>query len=563
MSERTGSLGTWNSYCYDKDMNLQRFQKEPRLKVDGYRLRDKGDFAGAAKALSSYVSTHPKDLIAALDLGHCYMQLERFEDATKVYAKILERDPKNVIALSNLGGSLYRSGKPRDAKTILEYALELDPKCLYAHINMGGVLQALGDQKGNLDSALAAVSIEPTSALAFNNLGSALSELAMFQEAKHAYETAALLQPDQVDTLINLAAVEARLGSAEKSIEMYERTLKLLPAREKHRADAVRFYCSFEYLKMGNLEKGWEYYDGGFSPMVPIAGSRTPKRTFNVPLWDGQSLEGKRLLVWREQGLGDELLFGSCLPDLRTLACEKVIVECDPRLVGIFSRSFPDYLVRAQAYSASNGMSPFEDFDYHLPFGSLMRQFRKSIDDFSKSGPYLVASEEMVADFQIRFAQYRDKPLVGICWRSGKLSPVRNLSYTVLEDWRPILESGKVNIVSLQYGEAEAEIVEAEKKLGVKIIRWQDLDQKNELDRVFALMSCLDWAISVNTAPLRMASAIGLPVVSVEGRSWAQLGTCQRNSVWFNNNLQIEASGAEGLRSSMPALLAILEEFSS
>jgi len=312
---------------------------------------------------------------------------------------------------------------------------------------------------------------------------------------------------------------------------------------------------------MGNLEKGWEYYDGGFSPMVPIAGSRTPKRTFNVPLWEGQNLEGKRLLVWREQGLGDELLFGSCLPDLRELACEKVIVECDPRLVGILSRSFPDYLVRAQAYSATNGMSPYADFDYHLPIGSLMRHFRKSIEDFSKSGPYLVASEEMVVDFQSRLAGYRDKPLVGICWRSGKLSPVRNLSYTALEDWRPILESGKVNIVSLQYGEAEAEIVEVEKKLGVKIIRWHDLDQKNELDRVFAMMKCLDLVVSVNTAPLRMASALGLPVLSVEARGWTRLGQAKPKSPWFPNNHLIEPDESGRFDSRMTDIKELVEGF--
>lgn len=544
-------------------MNLNRLAREPKQKSDAYKYREKGDYRRAITCFQNHLKTYPKDLVALLDLGHCFMQLEDFAEAARVYAKIIEHDPKHVNALSNLGGALYRSGKPGDAKAILEYALELDPKCLYAHINLGGVLQALGDLQGNLNSALSAVAIDPTSALAFNNLGSALTDLAMFQEAKHAYETAQLLQPNQIDTLVNLAAVEAKLGSSQRAIEMYEKTLRILPAREKHRSDAVRFFASFEYLKTGNLGKGWDYYDGGFSPMVPLAGARTPKRVFDVPRWTGESLKGKRLLVWREQGLGDEILFGSCLPDLRELGAERIIVECDPRLVPIFQRSFPDYTVRSQIYYSNNFRSPNNDFDYELPMGSLMRQFRRCIDDFSNSGPYLVASEEMVLDFQERLAQYRDKPLVGICWRSGKLSPVRNLSYTALEDWSPILQSGKVNIVSLQYGEAEREIAEAEEKLGVKVIRWPDLDQKNELDRVFALMSCLDWAISVNTAPLRMASAIGLPVVSVEGRSWAQLGAYQRNSVWFNNNLQIEASGSEGLKSSMPVLLAVLEEFSS
>jgi len=543
-------------------MNLQRFQKQPKLKVDGYRLRDKGDFQGAAKALSAYLGTHPKDLIAALDLGHCYMQLERFDEATKVYAKILEKDPKHVIALSNLGGSLYRSGKPKDAKAILEYALELDPRCLYAHINMGGVLQALGDQKGNLNSALAAVSIAPNSALAFNNLGSALSELAMFSEAKHAYETAAILQPDQVDTMINLAAVESRLGSPEKSIEMYEKTLKVLPSREKHRADAVKFYCSFEYLKVGNLEKGWDYYDGGFSPMVPLAGARTPKRLFNVPRWQGESLAGKRLLVWREQGLGDEILFGTCLPDLRAIDCEQVIIECDRRLVEILTRSFPEFLVRTQYYNSVDGGQVHNDFDYEIPLGSLMKHFRKSIADFSRSGPYLLPSTSLAEDFRKRLELYKDKPLIGICWRSGKLSPVRNLSYTTLDEWVPILRNNRINIVSLQYGECEDEINSVEREFNVKIIRWPDIDQKNDLDKVFALMIQLDLLISVNTAPLRMASAVGVPSLSVSKRGWLSLGEEMGGaSLWFPNTRILQGDRGRSFGSRIRELADILDAY--
>ena len=419
-------------------------------------------------------------------------------------------------------------------------------------------MQALGDLQGNLNSALSAVSIDPTSALAFNNLGSALTDLAMFHEAKHAYETAQMLQPNQVDTLINLAAVEAKLGSSERAIEMYEKTLRLLPAREKHRREAVQFFASFEYLKSGNLAKGWDYYDGGFSPMVPLAGARTPKRVFDVPRWRGEPLQGKRLLVWREQGLGDEILFGSCLPDLRSLGAERIIVECDPRLVPTFQRSFPEFMVRSQIYYSNNFRSPNNDYDYEIPLGSLMRQFRRSISDFGRSGPYLKADPSLVEEFEERLKPHRDLPLIGICWRSGKLSPVRNLSYTVLEDWLPVLQSDKFRVVSLQYGDADAEIDEIKSKFAVDIVHWGDLDQKNELDKVFALMTCLDLVVSVNTAPLRMAAAIGAPVLSVEKRGWARLGEGSNASKWFPNHHFIEPDESGKFESRMSEVVKVI-----
>lgn len=543
-------------------MRYPRAPKEPKLKTDAYRLRSKNDYPRAIEAFKAYVAKYPRDITAAIDLGHCHMQMEQFGEASKVYAKILEKDPKHVIALCNLGGSLHRDGKPKDAKAILEYALELDPKNLYAHINLGGVFQALGDLKGNLNSALAAVSIEPRSALAFNNLGSALSELAMFPEAKHAYETAAMLEPNQVDTLINLAAVEARLGSSKQAVDMYEKTLSLLPKHEKHRADAVKFYASFEYLKMGNLEKGWNCYEGGFSPMVPIAGARSPNRSFKVPKWNGEPLEGKRLLIWREQGLGDELLFGSCLHELQELHADQIIIECDHRLAPVLARSFPNYVVRPQSYYAQTRESTYNDFDFHLPIASLMKFFRRKIDDFQRGGPYIVPNEELVDEFQQRLAPFKDKPLVGICWRSGKLSPVRNLSYTVLEDWLPILKSDKVRVVSLQYGDSEDEIREIEEKHDVELIRWPDMNQKDELDKVFALMSCLDLVISVNTAPLRMAAACGMPTLGVEGRGWTRLGDKESDKLpWFPNNLLLEPDDSRGFESRMQDLSNLADEF--
>lgn len=136
----------------------------------------------------------------------------------------------------------------------------------------------------------------------------------------------------------------------------------------------MRFYAAFEYLKLGDLERGWNYYDGGFSPLVPQNGRRTPVRKFDVPEWRGESLQNKRLLVWREQGIGDEIMFGTCLPDLLLLDGCEVILETDSRMVSIWARTFPEFHVRPQSF-ASDGRSPFNDFDLHIPIGSLPEFF--------------------------------------------------------------------------------------------------------------------------------------------------------------------------------------------
>ena len=490
----------------------------PRAKA--YALRDAGRYTEAFEALRPLYESTPQDSLLALDFGHICMEVEQFDMATRVFAKILEMEPKNLVALSNLGGSLIRVGRLQDARAILEYVLELDPKNLHARINLGGVLQAAGEREANLHNALEAIAIEPTATLAFNNLGAAFSDMAMFSEAKHAYETAVMLDPNNLDALINLAASESRLGNAATSAEMYELVLTKLPIEAKHRADAIRFYAAFEYLKQGVLEKGWDYYEGGFSPLVPAAGARAPRREFRAPRWNGEHLQGKTLMVWREQGLGDELLFASCLHELEAVGGE-IIIECDNRLVETFTRSFPLFSVRPESHRAL-----LEDFDFQIPIGSLMRLFRRRKEAFEKVNGYVRSDPQKIEKFRARLAPHAGTDrLVGICWRSGKLDPVRNLGYTSLEEWSELLLSPGLKFVNLQYGHCEDELAAVEQNLGIQIVRWSDIDLKNDLDEVFALINCLDLVVSVQTAVLNMAAFSNVPTLAVKLGGWTKMGS--------------------------------------
>jgi FkbM family methyltransferase len=521
----------------------QAASPQSSLQQTAYAFRSQRKFPEAKPLLQQLYESDPSNIVYALDFGEACMETEDFSAAARIYAKIIEQDPKHVIALNNLGGALIRCGRIDDARSMLEYSLELDPQNLHARINLGGILQAAGDLKGNLDNALKAVAIDPTSALAFNNLGSAFSDMAMFNEAKHAFETALMLDSKQVDALINLGGIESRQGNPASAAEKYEQVVKLLPVEAKHRADAVKFYASFEYFKQGILEKGWDYYEGGFSPLVPAKGARSPNRKFSVPRWDGEPLNGKTLLVWREQGLGDELLFATCLHELAALSGQ-IIVECDVRLVETFTRSFPDYRIRAEAFLPQAGnISPNNDFDLHVPMGSLMKYFRRDINDFKRSGAYIKPDPVKVAKFQERLAPYKaERRLVGICWRSGKLDPVRNLGYTTLDEWAELFRTPGFKFVNLQYGECEAELRAAEEKYGIEILRWPDLNLKDQLEEVFALIASLDCVVSVQTAALVMAGAAGTPSFGLRAGGWTALGN-QQSSPWFKTQRNTGIAG--------------------
>lgn len=473
--------------------------------------------------------------------GNILMERESFEEASLIYARVINKQPKNSVALSNLGASLIKLGKISEATSILEYALELNPQDSNARINLGAIYQSKGDFSGALQNALEAVSLNPTSALAFNNLGCAFANINMLNEALHAYETAQILDKSSLESQLNIASTLSRMGRKKEALIKYEELIKATPDEKKSFKDLVKFFAGCLYLKIGNLTKGWSYYESGFNPSAPTGGARAPFRRFSFPKWEGEDLTGKRLLIWREQGLGDEIRFSTCLIDFLESKGE-VTFECSERLVKTYSRSFPKFKVRPEVYDITNGEFIINDeFDYHIPIGSLPKILRSDISCFNKQKPFIKPNTEEVQLFESRLKPYRHKKIVGICWRSGKLDPTRNQEYTSLIDWKEILTLNDFIFVNLQYGECEEEIVEVENLFNVKIIRWQDLDLKNELDRVFSLISCLDCVISAPTAVETMSGALGVPTIYLASKaSWVTLGTEIGIYPWFPNTISCE-----------------------
>lgn len=498
----------------------------------------------------------PQDnFIQQNEAANQFVQLERYEEAAQIYASLLEKKPGDTILLANLGGALTKLGRHDEAKTVLEYALELDPQNINARINLGGVLQAKKDFHAAIRNALEAVSLSPTSAVAFNNLGCAFGGVNMMHEALHAYQTAQQLDPDHLEAGLNVAMTLIQLGRIEEGLASYEALLNKIPASKPAFKEVVKFYASFPYLQIGNLSIGWEYYESGFNELLPNGAARTPNRKFNCPQWQGEDLSGRKLLVWREQGLGDELMFSSILIDLMASEAD-ITFECTQRLVNTYRRSFPQLRVQAETINIMTGeFICTETYDYHIPVGSLPRILRKSISDFEKQRPFIQVDVEQQQLFRDRLQSYRGKKLIGICWRSGVMDPLRNREFSSLLDWKDIFTMPECTFVNLQYGDCEAEISEAEQRFGVKIIRWPDVDLKNELDRVFSLMSCLDCVITAPTAVYSMAGALGLPTYMLCGqRPWNVLGSKPGIYPWFPNTLILDQPHGKTAAHSLPEI---------
>jgi tetratricopeptide (TPR) repeat protein len=420
----------------------------------------------------------------------------------------------------NFGVALLRNRHLEEAKDILLYALELEPKSIDAHINLGSVYQSLMQPENSLQNAFKVIELDPGSFLAYNNLGCALGDVHQLDAAREAYITSNLLNPNYLTAIINLAQLEVKCGNHQRGLELYESALNLknISPGEK---DLVRYYLSHSYLYFGQLEKGWDFYEFGFADMLPTGAYRS-LRKFKQPRWDGDLNDIRKILIWREQGLGDEILFSICLQDMHNSNLN-IVLECDPRLIGIFQRMYPRFEIRGESINTNN--YPYmDDFDLHVPIGSLPKYFRRKIDNFDKSIPKFTPLENNVNLINQKLQKYRDQILVGICWRSGKLSIERNLNYTALSDWGPLLTDPRYKFVNLFHGDCEDEIRAVEEKFNIEILRWQDIDLRDDLETVLALVSQLDCVVSVGTAVSVIAAAAGVNTLVLLQRSWVLLG---------------------------------------
>ncbi|WP_084536795.1 tetratricopeptide repeat protein [Azospirillum halopraeferens] len=494
----------------------------------------------------------------------------RLADAEAGYHAVLRLRGDHADALHLLGLVYHQAGLHSDALAWLDKALGVEPDFPLAWNHRGLVLQALGDRAAAQEAFARAVAQRPDFADALTHLGLLVQGRGAWDAAERWHRRAIRLQPDNAAAHANLGYVDEQRGRFAAADGHYRRTLALrpdLPDALNNRGtmdrvlerpgDGVRYLeralrvdpgfalagwnLGLLHLARGDLAQGWDGYDRRFS-----ARQLQKARQIPVPRWTGNRLAGRRLLVWNEQGLGDEILFASCYRDLER-AGGPVVLECDRRLVSLFARAFPRATVRAETVDARGGetIDP-PDVDVQCPAGSLPRLLRDRPDRFPAAPAFLAPDPERAALWRERVAATGPGLRVGIAWRSQVVTAHRERSYISLGDWAPVLAVPGVQAITLQYGDCAAEIADAEARFGVRIHRWADLDLKDDLEGVAALVANLDLVLTPSMAIGELAGALGVPVWRIGVRDWTWLGTGVRP--WFPSMRAFAARPGEELR---------------
>jgi tetratricopeptide (TPR) repeat protein len=512
---------------------------------------DRGDHEAALACLDAVLARTPDHYLAGLNKGLCLSKLGRLKEAIQQLHTLYESFPQEVLLLKMCGLAYGEAGHFVAALQFFQRYTEAKPNDYEAWASMCQISAQAGKDTNALMYAAQALSLAPLNPDAYNNLGAALLPLGRLDEAAQAFETTLALKPNNYMALSNLGSLSHSRGEHEKAISYFEKALSMLDSGCED-YEILLYRSCFPHLGAGYLKEGWRRYEYGFSPIDII--SRHPKRKFPKPRWSGEPLGDKRLLVWAEQGLGDELQFFGELNEVRE-RCDKIVVECDPRLVSLLGRSYPDITVRADRRDSA---IVIQDFDTHIPAGSLAGLFRNDIDDFKKRRPYIKPDPEMALDFSERLSRYTGKKLVGLSWRSGNVSARRSQHYLTLDALVEILTNPSYAVVNLQYGDCEDELLRAEAALGIKIVRWHDVNLKDDQEAVAALISQLDVVLSPQSAVAQLTMAVGVPLIIFGQPTWMSLG--QEHYPWSKNAELFTPNPGEELSTVVPRIVASLDK---
>lgn len=421
----------------------------------------------------------------------------KFKEAEKIYNELLNADFGNCVLQAALGMNFASTEKNGLGALLLKSALDNLDALVDSFKRLGVTPKTTSNEKMEEFRLNKKAEI-------LNALGTCYKHENKTDEARELFFEAQSQIPLNADIQNNLGTLYINEGLPTKALEHLDIAIGLQPGHPQ-----ACWNKSLAHLELGDYKKGWSHYDAGFA--AKVRAERNYSNT-QLPQWNGEP--GKTVVVYGEQGIGDEIMFASCLPDL--IACSKqVVFDCHKKLHVLFSDSFPEidiYPTREDemvTWPVKGDGTPRYQFDSRIAIGSLQRFFRLDLASFPGT-PYISPNEAKKLEWAVRLNNLGRKPKIGISWIGGHKRTRVEVRSTTLESLLPILKQD-AEFISLQYTPCEQEIAQFEKKHGIKIHQFPEAAYSPNYAETAALVANLDLVITVCTSLVHLAGSMGVP----------------------------------------------------
>ena len=467
-----------------------------RVQQKARRARLDKDLAAALQLLLQGVERYPEDAVLWNELAVLQIERRDLQAAAVAVGRALDHSPDLPQGHCNMGIILAEKGEEEAALRSFRRAFELEPGMLSARENYA----FLASKTQRADAALAAwdevLRLDPRHARAHVVKGGVLMSAGRFAEATESLDRAEALIGTTPDIALYRAVIDADTGEAGRGTRAIE------ALRGRIGDAAIDWHLAMVYLSEGDFARGWPLYEARPSRTDP-----RKRRPYDLPEWQGESVAEGALLVAAEQGLGDEIMFASCFPDVIERA-PRCVIECDPRLTRLFERSFPDArIVGAARDNDGSWTRDLPGLSRQVLAGSLPRLFRREKESFPRSAGYLRPDSRLVDAWRDRLGALPGDLKVGIAWNGGLDHTRRALRCLPLPDLAGLLQGSQHVFVSLQHDDKGDEAPQLTRLSGTPVHRFPRA--LADLDEQAALIAALDVVITVCSSVVHLSGALG------------------------------------------------------
>ena len=553
----------------------------------GLAAAERGNKNSAKKHLVQALRLNPKSDIALNALGLIALEVHSYLGAVKYFARAIEISPNNSYFLNNYGVALSLSGNSKDAIPYLQKSCYLSPTNSHMALDLANAFIRNGEIENALKETSQLIGADIDQGLVYLVLGRAQRLLGQYDDAETSLDMAFELNPCLLEALRELANTKMEVGQPKEALEIIDRALERDDQSGKNfriKAQILRQLGQFNLatiaaekafaaspnipevqltlaiclLTSGHLSEGWKHYGARWETFPANKVYPLAERT-----WDGKRLRGKSLLVRSEQGLGDEILFSTCLNDLISATNgERVMIECDPRLVKLFSRTYPQ-LTFMRRPSPDKGEPRTQGYDLEIGFGSLPSIFRQSVEEiYQKTAPKLAVDPCKKAFWENQFLKLGGGLKIGVAWRGGAV-PVAKLGRSFhLHEWLPILQVPDCHFINLQYGDCREELNTFMQNNNVSLHNYPEVDPLVDIESQAAQISALDLVVQTSNTSAHIAGAIGLPTWVLQAPSpyWPWFLGCD-DMPWYSNVSQFRITLDEERSATIKHVAELLKKY--
>ncbi len=395
--------------------------------------------------------------------GLCLSEINEHDEAVKCFVEAVKLAPLDPMPYTNIGNSLAKNLQFEEADKYFDLALTVEPGYAEAFVGKG--------------------------VAAFQRLD--------YPSAEKAFEQALAIRPGHLTVETNLGNCYSVQGKYDPALELLDRSVARDPENGLARTNR-----GLIHLVKGNFNQGWEDYEYRFD-----SGNMMPNRFQQIPRWPGPNSPSSNVLIWAEQGLGDEIMFSTIFPDLAKLP-HTFYIECDPRLFEIFRTSFPGlHFVKKRTITG------VDSIDYQLPLASLGLHFRRDASDFPRAtGGHLARPAGLMSPTTEQFLLSLPRPWTGVSWESYALTKnFRGRKSILASEFSGLTEKIPGSVINLQFPNPHRHEGLTEQVIPNRVITVPEIDLKNDVGAMVELMGQLDGVITIGNSVAHMCGAFGIP----------------------------------------------------